>query len=144
MCQYNKFEFCKFWENCRNQHINDICERTSCDIKSCIQRHPKECKFYIDYQRCKYCSAYSEVRNKVLQEMANICELANNGVNFQEIQSDPLTLTQFILDCTSFNLTKRINYNDNMTSDIFTLSRHLCCHILKTRSRKLKSLELKW
>ena len=90
-----------------------------------------------------FCSAYSELRNKVLQEMANICELANNGVNFQEIQSDPLTLTQFILDCTSFNLTKRINYNDNMTSDIFTLSRHLCCHILKTRSRKLKSLELK-
>ena len=54
ICNYNKFGFCKFGENCRKQHVNEICEEMSCDVRSCVQRHPRECKFYKEYQRCKF------------------------------------------------------------------------------------------
>ena len=89
------------------------------------------------------CSAYTEVRTKIMLEMSNICNLADVGVNFQDIQSNPHLLTQFILDCTSFNLPRRINYSDSLSSEIFNLSRQLCHHISKTRLKKLRSLQLK-
>ena len=54
ICAHNKFGFCKYKETCRNQHINDSCENCSCDVSRCNLRHPKKCKFYTEYKRCKF------------------------------------------------------------------------------------------
>ena len=54
ICNFNKFGFCKFRDRCRKQHVNDKCENSSCDISVCILRHPRRCKFYSEYKRCKY------------------------------------------------------------------------------------------
>ena len=39
---------------CRNLHIDKICENSLCDVVSCNLRHPRECKYYMEYKRCKF------------------------------------------------------------------------------------------
>ena len=54
ICLFNKFGYCKFRERCRKHHINEICIQNTCEILSCSQRHPKICKFFRKYRRCKF------------------------------------------------------------------------------------------
>ena len=54
VCRYFKFGYCKFLEQCRLMHISEKCTNPSCEIKTCNLRHPKVCKFYRDYRRCKF------------------------------------------------------------------------------------------
>ena len=54
VCRYFKFGFCKFTDRCRFQHVEEICGNLSCEIKRCNLRHPKVCKFFRDYNRCKF------------------------------------------------------------------------------------------
>ena len=54
ICKYNKFGYCKFDEKCRKQHIKEICFEKSCEISQCNQRHPKVCRYYRNYGRCKF------------------------------------------------------------------------------------------
>ena len=74
VCRYNKFGYCKHKDMCRNQHINEICENSLCDIISCNLRHPRKCKYYMEYNRCKFSPcAYlhvekNEVRNNEVNE----------------------------------------------------------------------------
>ena len=39
---------------CRMMHITEICSNPLCEIKSCNLRHPKVCKYFRDYKRCKF------------------------------------------------------------------------------------------
>ena len=54
ICQHHKFGYCKFRELCRHRHINDMCEDSECEVQFCIRRHPKRCRFYDQYKRCKF------------------------------------------------------------------------------------------
>ena len=54
LCLWNKFGYCRYSERCRNYHVNDICQKSSCETFTCRQRHPNPCKFYINYKRCKF------------------------------------------------------------------------------------------
>ena len=54
VCKFFKFGYCKQGEFCRRQHVKDICENTECDISICALRHPKVCKYYRDYCKCKF------------------------------------------------------------------------------------------
>ena len=50
----NKFGFCKFNERCIYRHVTLVCEDYKCDVSKCEKRHPKICRFYRDYKRCKF------------------------------------------------------------------------------------------
>ena len=54
VCKFNKFGYCRYKDVCRNLHVNESCENVSCDISSCSQRHPRECRYYREYKRCKF------------------------------------------------------------------------------------------
>ena len=54
VCRYYQFGFCKFTDRCRFQHVEEICRNPSCEIRGCSLRHPKVCKFFRDYNRCKF------------------------------------------------------------------------------------------
>ena len=54
VCSFYRFGYCKHKEFCRKRHVKETCENLSCDISNCIQRHPKVCKWYRDYQKCKF------------------------------------------------------------------------------------------
>ena len=57
VCRFHKFGFCKFKSDCKNKHIEEICEEKSCD-KKCDKRHPKPCKYFVNFGDCKWLGAY--------------------------------------------------------------------------------------
>ena len=54
VCQHNKYGFCKYREKCKLRHVTDVCEAENCDVEHCLQRHPKQCRFYREFERCKF------------------------------------------------------------------------------------------
>ena len=87
------------------------------------------------------CPAYSETRLRILQEFSELCLLTKSKINFQDTLDNPETLTQFILDPTSFNLEKRVNISDPVIEPLFKLSRALCFSIHTNRIRRLQNLQ---
>ena len=54
VCQYFKYGYCRYRENCRHQHVHETCENNDCNISTCNRRHPLPCKYFSVYQRCKF------------------------------------------------------------------------------------------
>ena len=54
VCKHFQCGFCKFGESCKKQHIKHMCLIQSCTSKSCIKRHPKNCKYFSIQQSCKF------------------------------------------------------------------------------------------
>ena len=87
------------------------------------------------------CQAYTEIRERISTEMFNICcKSDENTAKLDYWQHNEDTLTQFILDPTSFNLAFRVNINDPIVSSLFSLSRDMCFAIHNERMRHLKTL----
>ena len=53
-CMFNKYGFCKYRETCRNRHYEETCQDELCETSNCPKRHPRNCKYYDAYQRCKF------------------------------------------------------------------------------------------
>ena len=49
-----KYGYCKYGETCRYLHVNYLCDRSYCEISRCEKRHPRECKYWREYRRCKF------------------------------------------------------------------------------------------
>ena len=75
ICRYNKFGFCKFGEVCRKRHVSEKCLESSCEILSCNLRHPKICKYFKEFRRCKFgeycCFDHTESGSELLEKRAN-------------------------------------------------------------------------
>ena len=117
------------------------------NCRLCSQAEPRPGKSDISESKIEniehiltVCSIYSDVRDRVLIQMKNILEDMEFMDSIQQIFSNNHHLTQFILDCTSFNLPVRIKYDDENASTIFALSRDLCFSINKRRLQMLKNL----
>ena len=54
VCRYNRFGYCQYGEICRKHHVDELCDTDSCDLAVCTSRHPKECKYFRNYNRCKF------------------------------------------------------------------------------------------
>ena len=65
VCKYNKFGYCRYRETCRNLHIDEICENKTCDITTCRQRHPRECRYYREYFRCKFDPCITKMEDEI-------------------------------------------------------------------------------
>ena len=54
ICLHNKYGFCKFRDTCRKRHVAEKCEKVNCEIENCLERHPRECRFFRKFGRCKF------------------------------------------------------------------------------------------
>ena len=74
VCIFHSYGYCKYRETCRNYHYKETCEVKSCETPGCAKRHPKNCKYFNYYNRCKFgtfCSfahVASEVSNNYEDE----------------------------------------------------------------------------
>ena len=69
-CWFNDTGYCKFKEECRQQHSSSICQSKACD-NGCPDRHPQECKFkercrFLDKGMCAFSHDYAESENENL------------------------------------------------------------------------------
>ena len=80
VCFYNKTGFCKFRDSCVKRHENQSCEDESCNGSTCSKRHPKICKYFKIYKRCKfgsYCmfSHEDKISNEYEKRIMNLEEI---------------------------------------------------------------------
>ena len=54
VCWHNKFGYCKFGVKCFRKHDNRICENVGCLILDCPLRHPKNCRYFLEFHYCKF------------------------------------------------------------------------------------------
>ena len=54
LCRFFKFGFCRYGHTCRRKHVVEVCSDASCTIENCEKRHPRVCKYYREYSRCKF------------------------------------------------------------------------------------------
>ena len=57
---------CTYKNMCRSRHVMTVCDAETCDVRKCELRHPKICRFFREYGRCKFnpCSYQHEVHWK--------------------------------------------------------------------------------
>ena len=78
-CTYNRFGYCKFRETCRYNHTKEICEMKDCEIERCPLRHPRDCRFFNQYARCKF-GSYCFFRHKTIKTNEEL-ELKIRSIN---------------------------------------------------------------
>ena len=92
------------------------------------------------------CRGTAEARERILPEMLNALLLANPDHIYlthpPSLHKLDLTLAQFILDCTSFNLPDqyRLRMTSNNIVQVFCISRDLCYAAHTSRMKKLRDL----
>ena len=87
------------------------------------------------------CDSYSDIRERIVTEYSNLCDQSKNGISIQHITKDKKIFCQFILDSSSFNLTKRVHINDPVLIPLFKTSRDYCFAVNSRRMKILKSKE---
>ena len=82
VCNFYKYGHCKFMDLCRNKHVKELCQNEVCEVINCPLRHPKTCRFYLFYGRCKFepCSYL----HKESEEMTHIKKLQTIRTRCQE------------------------------------------------------------
>ena len=72
VCKYHLSGFCKYKSTCKNLHVTDICLNKSCNSsKICLLRHPRMCKFYFNYGRCKFGSDCAYLHNHFMEDQSS-------------------------------------------------------------------------
>ena len=134
-------------------HLKMLCSDTyTYEIKALYQGGSPLCRLCTGYPNgstenenithiVTQCDAYSDLRSRILHQMELICASAKTKINFKQILANNKELCQFILDCTSLNLSTRISEEDDICPRLFALSRDLCFGISKLRSQKLKLMQ---
>ena len=86
------------------------------------------------------CRATSSVRQRLFPELMNTVSRVNPTSGILLYNVSPSILSQFILDCTSFNLpdSVRIPVHNHGLSDIYRISRDWCFAIHSERVRLLR------
>ena len=46
ICKYFDNGYCRFLEECKFHHLEDVCELKKCENEACMKRHSKPCSFY--------------------------------------------------------------------------------------------------
>ena len=88
ICQFNKFGFYKFGNKCIRKHENKLCEHKYCEVKSCPLRHPRKCRFFLEFNYCKFGTFcryrhekfYSEVSTREIEDLRNTLECLKEDI----------------------------------------------------------------
>ena len=82
------------------------------------------------------CPSYESMRTRIFKEIAQISLLSRNKVDFETMLAEPETISQYVLDPTSFNLNSRVHMSDPVVESLYRLSRDLC-YTIHTRRMKI-------
>ena len=54
LCKHFQTGYCKFGGSCKKRHVSENCLKADCRRKSCLQRHPKQCKYFSQSGFCRF------------------------------------------------------------------------------------------
>ena len=116
-----------FKRHCRLMHVKELCSESECEIKKCSRRHPRECRYYRDYNRCKfgeYCffshdtiNQSNVVINTSVEKMESKVKVIEKQV--EEMKEQILKLTKLLDSKTSdiINLEIKVNRVEKESSE---------------------------
>ena len=83
LCKHHSIGFCKYRDQCRYRHVQEVCVARSCSRLNCFARHPKRCKYFLK-KRCKFGDEcfYS---HDALEADSEQTELLKNEINFLNV-----------------------------------------------------------
>ena len=88
ICKYFKYGHCKFQERCHKKHVETICDKEDCEIKECCLRHPRHCRYFQNYGKCKflYCSYKHENTTKQkIEQLEYLIKEKDKAIDEHEI-----------------------------------------------------------
>ena len=97
ICRKNKYGYCKYGHKCHFRHNIQICNINKCDIPSCEKRHPRDCRWFQEYGRCKFTSyckykhanidSIEEIIHKIKENKDKLIEIDKilDGIEKKEI-----------------------------------------------------------
>ena len=100
VCLFNKFGYCRYGELCKHKHLKEVCDDLDCEQKEvCHKRHPKQCRYYRDFGRCKfseYCffrheESFKQNHNQIESEL----EQLKHKVMMLEDKLESIDVVQF-------------------------------------------------
>ena len=84
ICKFHYHGHCKFGPNCRNLYTPETCVTTFWDWLTCPSRHPKPCKYHIQFDNCLFGSSCSYLHvakeneiEALKKDLTNILALVN-------------------------------------------------------------------
>jgi hypothetical protein len=87
VCKHDKFGFCKFGDQCRKEHIKEICrDLNACKtIKTCHKRHPKVCRRFTIDKLCRFGSncAYFHLDESDTTSQKSISDMNEKLINLE-------------------------------------------------------------
>ena len=91
------------------------------------------------------CKALSELRNRIFPELINTVSQVQPMSGILSYNIPAPIMTQFILDCASFNLpdTIRIPVQNPRISEIYRVARDFCFAVSNERSRLLGQIRFR-
>ena len=80
VCRRNKYGFCRYGDTCHFKHERKICNDSNCNIFNCNLRHPRICRWFQVYGRCKFTSfcKYKHTEIKSFEEIVTKIEHNDN------------------------------------------------------------------
>ena len=78
---------CRYSDSCRFKHVTIVCDDGQCKIQNCEKRHPKICKYYRDYRRCKFtvgCKYKHENQNDKFDKLQKELEIIRKNYPYNE------------------------------------------------------------
>ena len=126
VCRYFKFGYCKFAERCRFHHVKEECTNRSCDISVCTLRHPRICKFFRDYNRCKFGEwcFFKHMENNSMENVINKEEIMEKLDNLKQLIDEKDALIKDlaekirVLEENTYGKEDTINENEESESEM--------------------------
>ena len=137
ICKYNQSGFCKYQDHCRKQHISTICQNLTHTKVTCLNRHPRICKFFASFGRCKFGAScaylHSSSLESVAAKLAKFEEEQNQA--FEKLNGDIVILKKEIQEL-------RITVNLQSQSSICSYNIPEIMHyLLRNKDRNLDALQ---
>ena len=114
VCNYNKFGYCRFGDKCNLTHNNQVCDKTGCPVANCDFRHPKQCKYFKTYQRCKFTTYCSYKHDENLTNSENM----KTKMHTFEDNVSKLEKSLEVAEKKIESLKKMIKKHENFTMDL--------------------------
>ena len=117
ICFYYDNGFCKYYKSCNFFHPKDNCSDEECLRKLCEKRHPKECRYYLSQNGCKFKDKCFFKHSKSHLE-CDICENFKVIIKKDEVLSKEIRKTIKEKDTIIENLNAQIETLKNLNNNL--------------------------
>ena len=113
ICKFNQSGFCKFQSHCRKQHYMEICTNTQCSMVTCVYSHPRLCRYFNNFGRCKFeeSCAYLHKKDDSLSDFRK-----DQEKEIKKLRNEVEELNKQVIELRS--ILKKISNSQNLTNTL--------------------------